>query len=168
MSNHNKGHFEPCWTPYHGDPGDEQLDTIESPYQLPCPICGLTGHHITSCKNNIRTFETGATRDTETGKLDYEAFLSPLVLRRYAEYMDKHRVQSDGTVRDGDNWQKGFPLEVYMKSGWRHFMDWWTEHRDMVLAEGKDDVSMMEEAICALLFNGMGYLHELLADRVSD
>src|SRR5687768_9111242 len=27
-----------------------------------------------------RTFSTGATRDTDNGKLDYEAFLSPLVL----------------------------------------------------------------------------------------
>ena len=42
--------------------------------------------------NKIRTFETGATRDTELGKLDYEGFLSPTVLKAYAEYLNKHRV----------------------------------------------------------------------------
>jgi len=35
----------------------------------------------------VRTFDTGATRDTEDGKLDYEGFLSGRVLKRYAEYM---------------------------------------------------------------------------------
>jgi hypothetical protein len=101
----------------------------------------------------LRTFETGATRDTAEGKLDYEGFLSPLVLQRFAQYMDEHRVQSDGTLRDSDNWQKGIPLDQYMKSGWRHFFDWWAGHRG-----GSHDM----EALCALLFNVMGYMHEAL------
>ena len=33
----------------------------------------------------MRTFATGATRDTEVEKLDYEGFLSPVVLKAYAE-----------------------------------------------------------------------------------
>ena len=108
----------------------------------------------------MRQFDTGATRDTDEGKLDYEGFLSPLVLQRFAEYMHEHRVQADGTLRASDNWQKGIPLEAYMKSGWRHFMDWWTWHRSefQPLDEGED-------ALCALLFNVQGYLHELLRDR---
>lgn len=106
----------------------------------------------------LRTFETGATRDTDEGKYDYEGFLSPLVIRRFGEYMHKHRVQSDGTLRDSDNWQKGIPYDAYMKSGWRHFMDWWSRHRcdDVPQAE-------LEEALCALMFNVQGYLHELLS-----
>lgn len=107
----------------------------------------------------MRTFDTGATRDTEVGKLDYEGFLSPLVLRRFAEYMDKHRYQADGNVRDSDNWQKGIPMDAYMKSGWRHFMDWWTLHRDPNI-DGD-----IEEALAAMLFNVQGYLHELLKHR---
>jgi hypothetical protein len=103
-----------------------------------------------------RTFETGAYRDTDTSKLDYEAFLSPLVLTRYAQYMHKNRVQSDGNIRDGDNWQKGIPLEVYMKSAFRHFMELWTLHR------GHASPAQIEEAICALLFNLQGYLFEIL------
>ena len=103
----------------------------------------------------MRTFETGATRDTDQNKHDYEGFLSPLVLERFAEYMTKHRKQADGNLRASDNWQKGIPLDAYMKSGWRHFFDWWKEHRGRPSTEG------VEDAICALLFNAMGYLHEI-------
>src|SRR5687768_4320669 len=35
----------------------------------------------------MREFETGATRNLDNGKLDYEGFLSPLVMERFAEYM---------------------------------------------------------------------------------
>ncbi len=102
----------------------------------------------------MRKFATGATRDTDIGKYDYEAFLSPIVLTRYAEYMHKNRVQRDGTMRDGDNWQRGIAQSVYMKSLWRHFMEAWTIHRG-----GK---GCIEEALCAVLFNAMGILHERL------
>jgi len=104
----------------------------------------------------MRRFPTGATRDDDKEKLDYEGFLSPLVLRRYAQYMHAHRIQADGTLRASDNWQKGIPLDAYMKSAWRHFMDWWMAHR------GHETEGGMESALCALIFNAMGYLHELL------
>lgn len=103
----------------------------------------------------IRTFETGATRDLDDGKLDYEGFLSPLVLERYAEYLHHHRQTAAG-LRASDNWQQGIPLNVYMKSMFRHFMDVWQMHR-------KWRKGVMQEALCAVLFNAMGYLHELLA-----
>lgn len=107
----------------------------------------------------VRQFDSGATRNLDDGKFDYEGFLSPLVLERYAQYMHKHRHQADGTLRDSDNWQKGIPLPVYMKSGYRHFFDWWKEHRDIPTADG------LEDAICALIFNATGYLHERLKQR---
>ena len=75
----------------------------------------------------VRTFDTGATRDLDATKLDFEGFLSPAVLERYGRYMHKHRELTDGTMRDSDNWQRGMPKAVYMKSGWRHFFDWWRE-----------------------------------------
>lgn len=105
----------------------------------------------------LRTFSSGATRDTNVGKLAYEGFLSPLVLRRFAEYMHSHRVQPDGELRAPDNWQRGIPLDAYMDSGWRHFMDWWLLHRE------HDTECDIEEALCALLFNVQGYLHEVLS-----
>ena len=106
-----------------------------------------------------RTFDTGATRDTDEGKYDYEGFLSPLVLERYAEYMNSNRVQSNGELRDSDNWQKGIPKLVYLKSGWRHFFDWWKEHRKLTTKDG------IEAALCGLLFNTMGYLHVYLKEK---
>ena len=112
----------------------------------------------------MRTFDTGATRDNDEEKLDYDGFLSPLVIRRYAEYLHKHRTQADGKKRDSDNWQKGIPLATYIKSMWRHFMELWTMHRDPN-PEYQDDNTMdcdMEEALCAIIFNASGYLHELL------
>ena len=101
----------------------------------------------------MRKFNTGATRDTDEGKYDYEGFLSPIVLETYAAYMHKHRKQADGKLRDSDNWQKGIPQTAYAKSGWRHWMDFWKGHRGLTSREA------MIEALCAILFNVMGYLH---------
>ena len=116
-------------------------------------------------EQKIRTFDTGATRDDDTNKLDYEGFLSPLVLIRYAEYMHKNRLQSNGKLRDSDNWQKGIPIEQYMKSKFRHFMSTWELYREMINPEsylGEELYEELEESLCAELFNTMGMLHELL------
>lgn len=110
-------------------------------------------------KVEARKFDTGATRDQDFTKPDYEGFLSPLVIERFGEYMHAHRKQADGVLRDSDNWQKGIPLAAYMKSGFRHFQDWWSQHRGLA---GKD---LLEDALCALLFNVSGYLHETLKAR---
>lgn len=104
----------------------------------------------------VRTFATGATRDTDTSKPDYEGFISPLVLEAFGAYMGFNRKLIDGSTRDSDNWQKGMPMPVYMKSGWRHFVDWWKFHRGMPIKEG------VVFAICGLLFNAQGFLHEYL------
>lgn len=106
-----------------------------------------------------RNFETGAYRDSDDGKPDYEGFLSPAVLTAFADYMHSHRTQSDGRVRASDNWQKGIPRDVYMKSMWRHFMDVWADHRN-----GNDE-DVQLEALMALLFNVQGYAHEILSER---
>lgn len=107
-------------------------------------------------EGEIRVFETGATRDVDDGKLDFEGFLSPRVIQRFAEYMHANRVQSDGSLRESDNWQKGFPLDSTMKSGWRHFFDWWCNHRGV---PAREDV---ETALCAVIFNAQSYLDEVL------
>lgn len=101
----------------------------------------------------MREFKTGATKDSDETKLDYEGFLSPIVLERYAQYMHEHRKQADGKLRDSDNWQKGIPKDAYMKSMWRHFFSVWSGHRKGHIPQ---------EEMCALLFNVMGYLHEEL------
>jgi hypothetical protein len=113
---------------------------------------------------NMRSFESGATRDTAEDKLDYEGFLSPKVLLQFAKYMNMNRVQSDGNLRDSDNWQKGIPFDAYMKSGYRHFNEWWFLHRCLT-ARDRDGMIEGIGAICGLMFNAMGYLHELLKEH---
>lgn len=111
----------------------------------------------------IRTFETGATRNLDSSKNDYEGFLSPLVIKAFGDYMTSHRKQKDGTLRDSDNWQKGIPIEVYMKSMFRHFMDVWTIHRGgtAVSPDTGEQVDLVE-ALNAVLFNVQGMMHETL------
>jgi len=111
-----------------------------------------------SSSSPVRAFETGATRDTAEGKLDFEGFLSPLVLHAFAVHMQHHQRDSAGQWRESDNWQKGIPMDQYMKSGWRHFFDVWANHR-RVLPVRKERII---RALCAVLFNVMGYLHEYL------
>ena len=117
-------------------------------------------------KTEMRKFESGATRNTDVGKNDYEGFLSPLVIEEYGNYMTKHRKQADGKLRDSDNWQKGIPLSAYMKSLWRHFLDAWFIHRGY---KRYDDITKeeltMKGVLCAILFNVMGYLHEILKEN---
>ena len=112
---------------------------------------------------SIRKFDTGATRDTDAEKLDFEGFISPAVLELYAEYMNRHRIQPDGAIRDSDNWQKGIPRTAYMKSLWRHFFDAWKLHRGLAATDRATGKTItLEDALCGVLFNAMGYLHELL------
>ena len=119
---------------------------------------------MTEDDGNVRQFESGATRDTAEGKLDYEGFLSPLVLKSFAEYMHEHRIQSDGSIRASDNWQKGIPLDAYMQSMFRHFMDVWFFHRGLPeLAEA----ASIDEALNALFFNVQGSQHEVLKEMDS-
>jgi hypothetical protein len=103
-----------------------------------------------------RTFETGATRNSDRDKYDYEGFLSPLVIERFGAYMHKHRHLADGTVRDSDNWQKGIPCSVYIKSLFRHLIDAWKQQRGLPTLETPEDT------LCAIIFNAQGLLHERL------
>lgn len=106
----------------------------------------------------IRKFKTGASRDSDKGKVDFDGSLSPLVLERFAQYMMKH-TKVGNEIRPADNWKKGIPLDAYMKSGFRHFFDWWKEHHHLQSREG------LEDALCGVMFNVMGYLHEKLNEK---
>jgi hypothetical protein len=106
-----------------------------------------------------RVFKTGASRNNDTGKLDFDGFFSPLALEAQAEYMNYHRSLEDGSTRDSDNWQKGIPLDAYRKSAWRHFMDVWKFGRGMPIKEN------FVFAACGLLFNINGWLHVYLKEN---
>lgn len=104
-------------------------------------------------------FATGATRDADDNKLDYEGFLSPVVLRAFAEYMHRCRMRNvppGEKLRSSDNWQKGIPRDAYMKSMLRHMFDAWTEHR----LTGR----ISNDLLMAILFNVQGYSLEQMKE----
>lgn len=110
----------------------------------------------------MRNYDTGATRNSDEGKMQYARIFDPSVDKAYAEYMNSQRVQADGKVRDPDNWKKGIPVADYLDSQRRHWHDVWfhmTGRGDE--AEEKDLVT----ALCALKFNVDGMLYEVLKER---
>lgn len=122
-----------------------------------------------SITKEMDQFSTGATRDLSDDKLDYEGFIHPLVLERFSQYMHKHRSTPYG-LRSSDNWQKGIPLANYMKSMLRHTMEVWKYHRGvpsstMHVGSNKTEPFDIEEMLCAVMFNVMGYLYELLRKK---
>jgi hypothetical protein len=125
------------------------------------PNCVVVRYQYGDEKPLIRNFDSGAIRSADANRYDPEGFYSPLVVERFSQYMQKHRIQPDGGVRDSDNWQKGMPLATYMKGMWRHFLHAWTRHRGY---QPKDAgaAADIEEDLCAILFNAQGYLYEIL------
>jgi hypothetical protein len=113
-------------------------------------------------QSRTRIFVSGATRDTEEGKLDYEGFISPWALQRFAEYMDFHAQMADGSRRASDNWQKGFPQDVLVKSLLRHVMAVWMDHR-YGLGIDQDE---FESDLCGVIFNAQALLHQLVKPDV--
>lgn len=67
----------------------------------------------------MRTFETGATRNDDEGKIDYLGHLSHRAVQRFGAYMHAHRRQADGSLRAADNFKAGIPIPSYMTSGYR-------------------------------------------------
>ncbi len=126
---------------------------VETPTTFTPPATGV-----------IRTFATGATRDTEEGKLNYVKALSPIVLKRYVEYLGGHRTQSDGSLRDWNNWKQGIPQQTYFESLYRHFHAAWLL-RDGFRAGDNHGPVTLEDSLCGILFNTMGYLHEHLKEK---
>lgn len=103
----------------------------------------------------MRTFKTGATRDTAVGKPQYHGYISWKALRRFGAYMLRHQTQADGRLREADNWKKGIPEAAYVDSLCRHTV----EFNDAV-EDGRFEEA--EELACAIWFNVQGFLHERL------
>lgn len=107
-----------------------------------------------------REFTTGAKRDTEEGKLRFHAALSPYALEAWVDYCRRHNNQ---VHRCEENWKRGMPLESFISSHFRHAHHWWKMH-DTTLGNGdltEGERRELIEALCAVLFNAHGYLHEL-------
>lgn len=111
--------------------------------------------------NSVRVFSSGATRDTDIGKLNYLKALSPLVLQRYVQYLDKHRLQTDGNYRDWDNWKQGIDKQTYCESLLRHVINLWLLHEGLSAKDNHGLVDI-ENSLMAIIFNAMGYAFEML------
>lgn len=111
----------------------------------------------------MRNFDTGATRDSDDYKPDFDGFLSEYAIEAYGQYMHQHRKQADGNTRSSDNWKKGIPIDQYIKSLLRHVFDLWRLHRGVDVRDRKtgEPLSIMD-ACCGSYFNLQGYMHETL------
>lgn len=109
-------------------------------------------------KPDVREFATGATRSPNADKLEYSRFFDSRVMKRLAEYMNRHRTQSNGAIREPDNWKAGIPLASYTESLHRHYQDvWlWSQGYESEMTEN------IEESLMAILFNSHGLMFELL------
>jgi hypothetical protein len=106
----------------------------------------------------IRRFDSGATRDTTEDKIEPWGFISPLAEKAFCEYMQFHRTQSDGELRESNNWKKGIPMETYWHSLSRHILDFRLIYEQYPEEARTKDII---EALCAIRFNVDGMLHEL-------
>lgn len=128
---------------------------------LPAATSERGGNYSAGRYDTVRIFDTGATRSPQGDKLQYEGYLNPLVLKRYAEYMQKHQTQSDGTRRSADNWQKNIDIESLCDSKVRHDMDSWLYFRGYS-SETSEEI---EDTLCACIFNTMAILKQVLEKR---
>lgn len=113
----------------------------------------------------IRTFETGATRDTDQDKLNYVKALSPIVIDCYINYLGRHRKQPGGSMRDWDNWKSGIPKDVYLESQDRHHRAVWKLHQGFPAHDNYGPVTL-KDSLCGVIFNAMGFLHEILKEEM--
>lgn len=115
-----------------------------------------------------REFVTGATRDLDDSKLDFEGFIAPDVAKLFALYMHINRKMPDGTKRDSDNWQKGIPIPVYHKSLVRHFFNAWSGWRSASPKATSPHYRSREaetlKDLMAVMFNVQGLVLEMLKD----
>lgn len=140
------------------DPGDEQPFEHDSPY--PSDMFDEKGDYVPAA---MRTFDTGATRNAEVDP-DYHGFLSPLAVHAYGEYMHAHRLQADGSLRDSNNWQRGMPIDSYVRSLVRHTHDVQLIHDgygELARADNRD-TDKLKAHLAAVIFNAQGMLHELV------
>jgi hypothetical protein len=110
----------------------------------------------------MRTFETGATRNSVEGKLSYMRALSPEVLRYYVGYLARHRKQADGGTREFDNWKHGIPQDAYCDGLLRHTHDAWLTFFDYTPSDMSYD---LKDLLCAIIFNAQGWLFELICNE---
>lgn len=145
------------------------------PFPNRLPKCAPTTSYVSPAPAMVdnglmQKFATGATRSSDVGKNHYDGFLSMPAIEEFGDYMTRHRVQPDGSLRDPDNWQKGMPLASYVGSLLRHTLELVGLTRGYVskrmrreLPQHVEDLDFLKrETACAIWFNVQGFLHVTL------
>lgn len=108
-------------------------DTLEEPTQ----------------KKEVRTFVTGAIRDSEENKEDYTETISWTAFKRYSEYMtSKKKVYGSG------NFKKGIDISSYERSLLRHISKY------MINKYEGGNLEKDQDHLSACVFNIFGIMHE--------
>ena len=108
----------------------------------------LEFNRIPDSSDSIKTFESGAKRDSE-GKEDYVETQSFLAMKRYAEYMT-----NNAKTYGRGNWRKGIPIDSYEQSFMRHMHKYFANKYDNANIEPNVD------HLAAMRFNLDGIMHE--------
>lgn len=120
-------------------------------------------------RDGLEEFKTGATKSPSTERWAPARFTSAIVLNRYYEFMHKNRFQKDGTVREPDNWKLGIPSKNYFASLDRHFHEaklMW-EFPETTHYNDASQKLEWEDTLCAILFNVMGLLFNVLTGKLA-
>lgn len=116
-------------------------------------------------KKQIHQFESGATRSVETDRPCYRKALSPIVLQYYVAYINKHRKQADGSMRDWDNWKSGIPKDRSLEGLGRHDMSVWLLMQGFPAYDNNGPVTL-KDSLCGIIFNSTSLLHEILKEEM--
>jgi len=117
--------------------------------------------------NRDRVFDTGADRSSDKGKHHPDRAWSPLVLAEFARYMYEHNTTATVPRRE-DQWQLGFPMDSFVESGTRHWEAFKALAKGYPAFDQKGNPVDVVEALCGVIFNVQGYLHQLLFNRLPE
>ena len=98
---------------------------------------------------NIRTFKSGAVRDSENDKEDYVETLAWRSLKRYAKYMTSKKSKYGR-----GNFKKGIDIESYERSLVRHLQKYFENKYE------QGQVEKNEDHLSGMVFNIFGIMYE--------
>lgn len=93
------------------------------------------------------TFDSGAVRDSSTGKPRYD-LITPFALRRWADLMAR------GAEKYSErNWEQGMPTSRSFESAMRHLIEWYSQKQYGTTPYDEED------HLAAVLFNVGSLIH---------
>lgn len=97
----------------------------------------------------MRTFKSGAIRDSEEEKEDYTETISWTAFKRYAKYMTACKKKYGA-----GNFKKGMPIDAYERSLLRHVQKYMENKYE------QGNVEVESDHLSAIVFNVFGIMHE--------